>query len=116
MAFNISRCSMTKITVKIESSKCSHCGKFFESASSESFYSIKLHKYPEQVEIAQRKLLPGAFHFCSDSCMFKRDVGILTVEKIYLLTENLRHPATKVSTPPAIALNHLRSLRKSRPV
>jgi hypothetical protein len=61
--------------------QCSHCGNAVK-ADSNDIYSVRVDSKGYLMEITEGEILPDALHYCSPSCMFKRERGVVPRTKI----------------------------------
>ncbi|MDR3581629.1 MAG: hypothetical protein P4L44_16840 [Oryzomonas sp.] len=64
-------------------SNCSHCGTPFAADDTADIYSIRVNSEGYLLEVMDGELVPGAFHYCSQDCMFKRDQGVTPEDTIF---------------------------------
>jgi len=62
---------------------CSHCGTAFDSDGREGVYSIRVDSRGFLLEVMDGELIPGALHYCSPECMFKRRQGVTPENNIF---------------------------------
>jgi len=61
---------------------CSHCGTLFAADDTVNVYSIRVDSEGYLLEILDGELVPGALHYCSQDCMFKREQGVAPEDTI----------------------------------
>jgi hypothetical protein len=61
---------------------CSHCGTPFAADDIADIYSIRVNSEGYLLEVMDGELIPGALHYCSQDCMFKRDQGVTPEDAI----------------------------------
>ena len=64
--------------MSLSQSNCSTCGKAFAADSGARYYSVLVDGKGYLTDVVDGELLPDAFHYCSESCMFKREQGVVT--------------------------------------
>ena len=65
---------MAKIlSVPLTKTHCSHCGAPIAADGTADVYSIHVDSKGYLLEILDGELVPGALHYCSQDCMFKRE-------------------------------------------
>lgn len=62
---------------------CSHCGTSFDAADGADIYSIRVDSKGYLLEVMDGELVPGALHYCSPECMFKREEGVTPENNIF---------------------------------
>jgi len=62
---------------------CSHCGTAFDADGGTSVYSIRVDSKGFLLEVMDGELIPGALHYCSPECMFKREQGVTPENNIF---------------------------------
>ena len=87
-------------TASIATSHCKCCGSTFDTADRDKYYSVTVDGTGYLTDIVEGKLVPGAFHYCSDMCMFKRDHGVVT--KVSFFTQDIFSPEIYREEAPAI--------------
>jgi hypothetical protein len=55
---------------------CSHCGTAFDAGSGMGIYSVRVDRNGFLLEVRDGEIVPGALHYCSPDCMFKREQGV----------------------------------------
>jgi len=64
-------------------SNCSHCGTDFAADDRAYVYSIRVDSQGYLLEVLDGELVPGALHYCSQECMFKREQGVTPEDTIF---------------------------------
>ncbi|QEM67723.1 hypothetical protein FO488_05850 [Geobacter sp. FeAm09] len=62
---------------------CSHCGRAFDATSNAGIYSIRVDRNGFLLEVRDGEIVPGALHYCSPDCMFKREQGVAPEHNIF---------------------------------
>lgn len=62
---------------------CSHCRTAFDAGSDSGIYSIRVDCNGFLVEVRDGEIIPGALHYCSPDCMFKREQGVAPEHNIF---------------------------------
>ena len=62
---------------------CSHCGTHFDATGDANIYSIRVDSNGYLLEVMDGELVPGALHYCSPECMFKREQGVTPESNIF---------------------------------
>jgi hypothetical protein len=62
--------------MSLSKSNCSHCGTTFAVDDTAKIYSIRVDSEGYLLEVLDGELVPGALHYCSQDCMFKRENGV----------------------------------------
>lgn len=62
---------------------CSHCGAAFDADSTAGIYSVRVDRNGYLLEVMDGVLIPGALHYCSPNCMFKREQGVAPENNIF---------------------------------
>ena len=63
---------------------CSHCGGPVAAGDGTAeVYSIRVDSKGYLLEILDGDLVPGALHYCSQNCMFKREQGVTPADIIF---------------------------------
>ena len=60
---------------------CSHCGNTVKADGS-GIYSVRVDSKGYLVEIVDGEILPDTLHYCSPTCMFRRERGVVPKTKI----------------------------------
>jgi hypothetical protein len=60
----------------LSKTNCSHCGTLFGADDSAVVYSIRVDSKGNLLEVLDGELVPGALHYCSHDCMFRREQGV----------------------------------------
>lgn len=76
----LDRCNIS-ITMALTKEQCSHCGNTVK-ADNNDVYSVRVDSKGYLTEIMEGEILPDALHYCSPSCMFKRERGVVPNAKI----------------------------------
>lgn len=71
--------------VNLEKARCSYCGNDFLATSGGSIHSVVVENDGFSIQIVEGELIYGAYHFCSEICMFRRDQG--TISSVLLEAE-----------------------------
>jgi len=61
---------------------CNYCGKEFVVENGGSIYSVIVDNREFSIQIVEGELIHGAYHFCSDLCMFHREQGVACFEQL----------------------------------
>lgn len=64
--------------IDLEKARCSYCGNDFLATGGGSIYSVVVENDGFSIQIIEGELICGAYHFCSDICMFRRDQGTIS--------------------------------------
>ncbi|GFE61814.1 hypothetical protein [Geobacter sp. AOG2] len=67
----------------VSTTHCSHCGTAFEADGRDGIYSIRVDSRGFLLEVMDGELIPGALHYCSPECMFKRQQGVTPENNIF---------------------------------
>jgi hypothetical protein len=62
---------------------CSHCGAPVTADGIADVYSIRVDSEGYLLEVLDGELVPGALHYCSQDCMFKREQGVAPEDTIF---------------------------------
>lgn len=65
----------------LKGSSCSYCEQEFFAAGGGSIYSVIIENNGFSLHIVEGELVHGAYHFCSDVCMFRREKGIIVFDR-----------------------------------
>lgn len=63
-------------SMPLSKTHCSHCGTSFDAGDGADVYSIRVDSKGFLLEVMDGELIPGALHYCSSECMFKREQGV----------------------------------------
>lgn len=66
----------------LERARCSYCGNDFLATSAGSIYSVIVENDGFSLQIIDGELICGAYHFCSDVCMFRREQGTISSDRL----------------------------------
>jgi hypothetical protein len=75
--------------MSLSQSICSTCGKAFDADTGDRYYSVLVDNKGYLTEVVSGELVPDAFHYCSESCMFKREQGVVTRIDLYHNDRNM---------------------------
>lgn len=64
----------------LKKTRCNYCGKEFDTAGVNPIYSVIVENSGFPVHVVEGELIYGAYHFCSDICLFRREHGPISVE------------------------------------
>jgi hypothetical protein len=67
----------------LSKSHCSHCGVPVAADGTADVYSIRVDSNGYLLEVLDGELVPGALHYCSQNCMFKREQGVTPEDMIF---------------------------------
>ena len=67
----------------LSKTQCSHCGTPFAADDAADVYSIRVDSKGYLLEVLDGELIPGALHYCSQDCMFKREQGVTPEDSIF---------------------------------
>ena len=71
------------MTVPLSKTHCSHCGAPVAADGTADVYSIRVDSQGFLLEVMDGELIPGALHYCSQNCMFKREQGVTPADAIF---------------------------------
>jgi hypothetical protein len=66
----------------LKRSRCSYCEKDFFAVDRGSIYSVIVEDCGRSLQIIEGELIHGAYHFCSDICMFRREQGTVCIDRL----------------------------------
>lgn len=69
--------------MSLSKTNCSHCGATFAADDTADVYSIRVDSEGFLLEVLDGELIPGALHYCSHDCMFKREQGVSPDDTIF---------------------------------
>ena len=69
--------------MSLSETNCSHCGTAFAADDRAYVYSIRVDSQGYLLEVLDGELVPGALHYCSQECMFKREQGVTPEDTIF---------------------------------
>ncbi len=64
---------------------CDYCGKEFCAAGADSGYSVIVRDNGFSIQIVEDELVYGAYHYCSGSCLCRREHGTFSIEQLNVL-------------------------------
>ena len=67
----------------LSKSHCSHCGAPVAADDTADVYSIRVDSKGYLLEVLDGELVPGALHYCSQDCMFKREQGVIPKDTVF---------------------------------
>lgn len=69
--------------MRLSKTHCSHCGAPFAADGTADVYSIRVDSRGYLLEVLDGEVVPGALHYCSQNCMFKREQGVTPDDTIF---------------------------------